>query len=431
VYRSGLVDDVAIYDTVLTGTQIQNHYQSGIMIAVNGIDEKITTVAKADTKDAASESNSSVNAASAVEKLLAYIDQLPVVETHNTSEAKASPVAANKVIKPATTETTTMVILSEAGLRDLSHQAVWLKYPETQGQWTRGGSNPSDYNKPDSLFWVVDGEIKSWHRIDGTEQYSYETRSTQEIEGRGDKGLVKVATSTSTTAPITSEVWSYNYDSNGNVDIIVTNAGIIDYGYDALDRLTRDDQPNQNADTLTYDLNGNRTAITDGVTSTNSVYLPNSNQLDTLGSGSIGHDLAGNRISDQNGTRAFEYNNAGRLFKVYENGSLIATYTYNYQGQRTRKVTASGTTVYHYDLNGSLISETDELGAPMKDIVYRNSIPIAQIDVGLTSEFITYLHSDHLGTPRRGTDGNGIVVWNWESDAFGAAAAMMIRMVMV
>jgi len=151
--------------------------------------------------------------------------------------------------------------------------------------------------------------------------------------------------------------------------------------------------------------------------------LPNSNQLDTLDSSSIGHDLAGNRISDQNGARIFEYNNAGRLFKVYENGSLIATYSYNYQGQRTRKVTTSGTTVYHYDLNGSLISETDELGAPMKDIVYRNTIPIAQIDVSLTSEFITYLHSDHLGTPRRGTDENGIVVWSWDSDAFGAAAA--------
>ena len=221
---------------------------------------------------------------------------------------------------------------------------------------------------------------------------------------------------------INQEQWAYIYDNNGNVERITSNIGNAVYGYDALDRLTSDDLPTQAANPLTYDRNGNRTSIIEGITNTASTYLPNSNQLDTLGS-SIGHDLAGNRISDQNGTRAFEYNNAGRLFKVYENGSLIATYTYNYQGQRTRKVTASGTTVYHYDLNGSFISETDELGAPMKDIVYRNSIPIAQIDVGLTSEFITYLHSDHLGTPRRGTNENGIVVWNWDSDAFGTAVA--------
>jgi len=194
------------------------------------------------------------------------------------------------------------------------------------------------------------------------------------------------------------------------------------YGYDALNRLIRDGQPNQDTETLTYYRNGNRTAITDGITSTSSVYLPNSNQLSTLADSTISHDLAGNRTSDQNGNRTFEYNHAGRLFKMYESGTLIATYTYNYQGQRTRKVTASGTTVYHYDLNGSLISETDELGTPIRDVVYRKTVPIAQIDVGLT-EFITYLHSDHLGTPRRGTDENGIVVWSWDSDAFGAAVA--------
>ena len=48
---------------------------------------------------------------------------------------------------------------------------------------------------------------------------------------------------------------------------------------------------------------------------------------------------------------------------------------------------------------------------------------MAQIDIGLTAETITYLHSDHLGTPRRGTDENGVVVWLWQSDAFGATAA--------
>lgn len=225
------------------------------------------------------------------------------------------------------------------------------------------------------------------------------------------------------SSTIDSETWVYTYDANGNVDAIDTTTGITIYGYDALDRLTGDDRPTQAADTLNYDRNGNRTNITNGVTSMASSYLPNSNQLDTLSDGIIGHDLAGNRTSDQNGNRTLEYNNAGRLFRVYEGETLIATYTYNYQGQRTRKVTATGTTVYHYDINGSLISETDELGVPIKDIVYRATVPVAQIDVGLTTESITYLHTDHLGTPRRGTDENGIVVWTWDSDAFGATAA--------
>ncbi|MCX2843226.1 hypothetical protein OQJ59_16580 [Microbulbifer thermotolerans] len=35
---------------------------------------------------------------------------------------------------------------------------------------------------------------------------------------------------------------------------------------------------------------------------------------------------------------------------------------------------------------------------------------------------MTYLHTDHLNTPRIGTDGNEVVVWRWDSDAFGQTA---------
>ncbi|MCX2833124.1 RHS repeat domain-containing protein [Microbulbifer thermotolerans] len=38
------------------------------------------------------------------------------------------------------------------------------------------------------------------------------------------------------------------------------------------------------------------------------------------------------------------------------------------------------------------------------------------------SRTLTYLHTDHLNTPRIGTDGNEVVVWRWDSDAFGQAA---------
>ncbi|MCX2803373.1 hypothetical protein OQJ68_16470 [Microbulbifer thermotolerans] len=33
-----------------------------------------------------------------------------------------------------------------------------------------------------------------------------------------------------------------------------------------------------------------------------------------------------------------------------------------------------------------------------------------------------YLHTDHLNTPRIGTDSNEVVIWRWDSDAFGQAA---------
>jgi len=60
--------------------------------------------------------------------------------------------------------------------------------------------------------------------------------------------------------------------------------------------------------------------MTDAITSTASSYLPASNQLDTLDGTTITHNPACNRSNDPFGlngsNRTFEYNNAGRLFKV-------------------------------------------------------------------------------------------------------------------
>ncbi|MFU6379067.1 RHS repeat-associated core domain-containing protein, partial [Metapseudomonas otitidis] len=54
-----------------------------------------------------------------------------------------------------------------------------------------------------------------------------------------------------------------------------------------------------------------------------------------------------------------------------------------------------------------------------------DSLPIAQIDLTysagttIASTTLTYLHSDHLNTPRLATNQGGNLVWSWPSDAFG------------
>jgi RHS repeat-associated protein len=111
------------------------------------------------------------------------------------------------------------------------------------------------------------------------------------------------------------------------------------------------------------------------------------------------------------------------LWKVYEGGQLIATYIYNAQGQRTRKITDTETIVYHYDLSGNLISEITDTGDAIRDYVYLNSVPVAQIATDGSTDTISYLHTDHLGTPRRSTNAQGAVTWTWDSDAFGTTAA--------
>ncbi|MGH8568559.1 MAG: hypothetical protein ACREXU_11215, partial [Gammaproteobacteria bacterium] len=104
--------------------------------------------------------------------------------------------------------------------------------------------------------------------------------------------------------------------------------------------------------------------------------------------------------------REYHYNQAGRLSEVLENGLLEARYTYNAEGQRTRKVLFSGgtlptgTTFYHYDLGGQLLAETREDGTPLRDYLWHDDEPLAQIDTAGGFETLRYLHTDHLKTPR-------------------------------
>ena len=137
-------------------------------------------------------------------------------------------------------------------------------------------------------------------------------------------------------------------------------------------------------------------------------------------------DAAGNTLSDRNGKRTFEYNNAGRLARFFKAGIQRGTYTYNAQGQRTRKVKVNNkgkikTFVYHYDLQGNLLAETREDGSVRKVYVWADARPIAQIKHKRNTGVDTpvYLHTDHLNTPRLGTDATGTVIWTWESRAFG------------
>ncbi|MCP3671313.1 MAG: hypothetical protein GY814_12940, partial [Gammaproteobacteria bacterium] len=79
--------------------------------------------------------------------------------------------------------------------------------------------------------------------------------------------------------------------------------------------------------------------------------------------------------------------------------------------------TPVGTTYYLYDPGGQLLGEYDASGQPIKEYVHLEGEPIAQVD----NTSITYLHTDHLATPRKATNGAGQVVWQWESEAFGNA----------
>ncbi len=221
---------------------------------------------------------------------------------------------------------------------------------------------------------------------------------------------------------------SYRYDANGNIVDLNGSYERNRYAYDALDRLDSDRMEEEAAQGYTYDLNGNRLGAPVEEDDTRYDYLAGSNRLQAS------EERRGPEAASfaPRADRRLEYNDAGRLWRLYEGEGadkpLRAEYIYNGIGQRTRKIVheAEGrrrTTIYHYDLQGMLITETRADGSVLRDYLWANAQPVAQIDKQAEQERITYLYPDHLMTPRLGMDETGTVVWRWEGEAFGQSGA--------
>ncbi|MFH2067335.1 MAG: RHS repeat-associated core domain-containing protein [Pseudomonadota bacterium] len=219
----------------------------------------------------------------------------------------------------------------------------------------------------------------------------------------------------------------YAYDDIGNVSEIINSLDITrdqGFDYDALFRLTEAtgilgtiNYVNDNNGYVGYDNVGNRLFRTiDDQLDTAYTYQSGSNKLlqtdATTQTVYYSYDSDGNTLSTTTGQ-------AGTT-----TGSTV-DYAYNHNGQRIKKVVNNGTstvtTIYHYDLSGNIIAETDGAGNPKCAYIYLNGELLAKVDGNSTSESIYYYHNDHLGTPQKLTNTNGIVVWAADYDPFGTA----------
>jgi RHS repeat-associated protein len=207
------------------------------------------------------------------------------------------------------------------------------------------------------------------------------------------------------------------YDPNGNVLTRALSGGTTTYGYDALNRVKSEAGPAK-TQTLGYDANDNRTSDGSG----SDTYTANTDRLATINGQAVTLDAAGNVTSARGLT--FVWNAAGQLASVSQGTTLLATYYYDFEGHRSRKVTTAaapqgaGTVIYHYDLQGRLIAETTPANNPIATYVWRDDVPVSIILPG-PPETALYLEVDHLNTPIAARNQAGQVVWRWESDAFG------------
>ncbi len=205
--------------------------------------------------------------------------------------------------------------------------------------------------------------------------------------------------------------WTYTTDKNSNV----TQAGATTYGYDALNRVNAENAGA--ATSYTYDATDNRLTKVQGSTTTTTV-PSTSNKISAVGGTSYTYDSAGNITAI--GTNGYVWSNAGLMKEYKISGTSTATYTYNAYNQRTKKVTGGTTTHYVYGAGGLLYGEYTTAGAMVREYIYLNGAPLAQVTAG-SPETVAYLHTDHLGTPRFATNSAGTQVWSWNNDAFGTS----------
>jgi len=287
-------------------------------------------------------------------------------------------------------------------------------------------------------------------RLTGTEFSSYVydaagriTSLTQNLYQPGDTDPTH---STIGSANIT---WSVGYNNVGRITSFNATGNTAGFGYDA----------NGNRASSTRALNGQTTSRTYTVGATSNRLTGFSQTINGSSNTSVsyGYNANGDMVTD--GLRSYTYDAEGRLAASTTGAtdtSPTTRYAHNALGQRVFKTEPlyppsqgnaadpsfmqsliafftklwSPTTAqaeqlgyaYIYDEQGTLIAEVGSGGtnsAGQSQYIYlptaNGPMPIAAIVNGNTYA----IHSDHLNTPRRLTNANGQVVWQWGYSAFG------------
>jgi RHS repeat-associated protein len=206
---------------------------------------------------------------------------------------------------------------------------------------------------------------------------------------------------------------SYTYDSVGNILSIADaiNSASQSFKYDELNRLVQANGSRYGAKTYQYDPIGNI------VSKDNKLYSyaeggAGVHAVTSLSDGTtFTYDANGNMASKQKGAELtlYSYDTENHLTQIKKNGTVIATYEYDGDGGRTKKIANGITTKYV----GALYEITQ---LQTTKHIFVGDMKIASVTAGKPM----YYHGDHLGGANVVTDSVGIKKELTEYDPFGS-----------
>lgn len=226
-----------------------------------------------------------------------------------------------------------------------------------------------------------------------------------------------------------------SFDANGNV------ASVTDYatgkqtktmGYDALDRLTSATSPMFGTATYSYDSLDNFRQVqiagapsTYGADRTHYYCYNAANQLEFVRTGSdcnsspavinLGYDAQGNVLNKNGAFHTFDYGNRLRT-------TAGVTYRYDAEGRRVRQDNAGSQLIYSfYAKDGRLVWQRDDQTGKRLNNVYLAGSLVAEFSRPTlsTTETLTYVHTDALGSPIARTNSAGSVIQTSEYEPYG------------
>ncbi|MEP5568882.1 MAG: RHS repeat-associated core domain-containing protein [Halioglobus sp.] len=186
---------------------------------------------------------------------------------------------------------------------------------------------------------------------------------------------------------------NYLYDNANNILSIEDRRNPLlhqAFAYDALNRIGAASGNYGNL-SYAYDAIGNRLTYSDAINSDSYEYDSTSNRLLSKNKWNYEYDNNGNMIAkiDSESSEAdgfyYLYDQHNRLKQArhhitdegIQRETVLATYTYNAKGQRSKKETAKEIVHYIYDNENRLLTEISDTGVTLREYIYLNDNPIA------------------------------------------------------